>query len=298
MSAAVPKTTLLRQFDTCRLIPSRFAPQEGSVLAGLAEDDAHLADLFDLDNATNERLRGERGLLPGIGVDELLFGVPNASIVNAAFTYARPEGARFNGPERGAWYCAFEPETALAEVAFHKTVEYQEIGRFDDSVTYEAMLADFSSEFHDLRGDARFAASLDPKRYVASQRLAARLLEAGSLGVIYPSVRRAQGTNLACFRPALVGNVRRSGAWRLTWAGAPTPRIERETPAARRRARAQMIAYASRGTEGRAHPQGDASGSPSQRTRTSAHASGQQARDANLPSARPARGRGSMPGNG
>jgi hypothetical protein len=237
VSAALPKTTLLRQFDTCRLIPSRFATREDSVLAGIAESDAHLAELFDLDNATNERLRGERGLLPGIGVDELVFGVPNFRIVNAAFTYARPEGARFNGPDRGAWYCSFDAQTALAEVAFHKSVEYQEIGRFDDSVTYEAMLADFSSAFHDLRGDARFASCLDPKRYVASQRLAARLLEAGSLGVIYPSVRHPRGINLACFRPALVGNVRRGDSWRLTWFGTAEPKIEREMPPSRRRSR-------------------------------------------------------------
>ena len=237
MSTALPRTTLLRQFDTCRLIPSRFAPREDSVLAALAEDDAHLADLFDLDNAANERLRGERGLLPGIGIDELVFGVPCFRIVNAAFTYARPEGARFSGANRRAWYCAFEVETALAEVAFHKSVEYQEIGRFDDSVTYEAMLADFSSEFHDLRGDGRFAACLDPQRYVASQRLAARLLEAGSLGVIYPSVRRPVGTNLACFRPALVGNVRRGQSWRFTWSGTAVPRIEPEKSPARRRPR-------------------------------------------------------------
>ena len=237
MSSVLPKIILLRQFDTCRLIPSRFAPREDSVLAGIAEDDAHLADLFDLDNATNERLRGERGLLPGIGVDELVFGVPNFRVINAAFAYARPEGARFSGPDRGAWYCAFEAETALAEVAFHKSVEYQEIGRFDDSVTYEAMLADFSCEFHDLRGDARFASCLDPQRYVASQRLAARLLEAGSLGVVYPSVRHPKGTNVACFRPALVGNVRRGESWRLTWSGTPAPKIERDKAPVRRRAR-------------------------------------------------------------
>ena len=95
MSLPLPRTTLLRQFDTCRAIPSRFAARNDSVLAGIAEDDAHLADLFELDNATNERLRGERGLLPGIGIDELVFGVPNASLVNAAFTYAHPQGSRF-----------------------------------------------------------------------------------------------------------------------------------------------------------------------------------------------------------
>ncbi|MVW62171.1 RES domain-containing protein [Massilia sp. NEAU-DD11] len=222
----IPRLTALRQFDTCRLIPSRFADLEDSVLAPLADDDGILRDLFDLDNATNDRLRGESGLLPGIGVDELVFGVPNFRIINAAYTYARPEGSRFNDGERGAWYCAFEVETALAEVAFHKTVEYQEIGRFDDSVSYQALLADFSAGFHDLRGADAWEDCLAVDSYVASQALAADLLESGSMGVIYPSVRRPEGTNLACFRPALVGNVRKGDAYRLTWAGSPLPAIE------------------------------------------------------------------------
>lgn len=223
---ALPTLTGLRQFDTCRLIPSRFADLEDSVLAPLSDSDATLRDLFDLDNATNERLRGEAGLLPGIGVDELVFGVPNFRIVNAAYTYARPEGSRFNDGERGAWYCAFDAGTALAEVIFHKAVEYQEIDRFDDSVSYQAMLADFNASFHDIRGARGFQACLDPQSYVASQELANTLLELGSMGIIYPSVRAPTGTNLACFRPALVGNVRKGPAYRLTWAGSPTPAVE------------------------------------------------------------------------
>src|SRR5690606_34442241 len=218
--------SLIRQLDTCRLLPSRFADQEDSVLSPLAENDAHLADLFALDNATNQRLRAERGGLAGIGIDELVFGVPNFRIVNAAFTYPRPEGSRFNSGERGAWYCAFDSQTALAEIVFHKTVEYAEIDYFSDSVSYQALLADFSGQFHDLRHAPQFAECLSPGSYVASQELAQRLLEEGSMGVVYPSVRRPQGTNLACFRPALVGNVRRAQAYRLTWSGAPNPAIE------------------------------------------------------------------------
>ncbi len=226
MTANLPPLALLRQLDTVRLIPSCFAEREDSVLSAIANDDAHLRDLFDLDNASNERLIGERGGLPGIGVDELVFGVPNFRMINAAFTYPRPEGSRFNDGERGAWYCAFERETALAEILFHKTVEYQEIQRFDDCVNYQELLADFSAVFHDLRETPEFAACLDADSYLASQALAARLLETGSLGVIYPSVRRREGTNLACFRPALVGNVRRAACFRLTWRGDPQPQVE------------------------------------------------------------------------
>jgi hypothetical protein len=222
----VPQLCSLRQFDTYRLIPSRFADVEDSVLAPLSDSADTLRKLFELDNATNERLRGEYGGLPGIGVDELVFGVPNFRIINAAYTYPRPEGSRFNDGERGAWYCAFEVETSLAEITFHKTVEYQEIDRFDDSVTYQALLADFTSTFHDIRGIDAFSSCLDPASYIESQKLATNLLDAGSMGVIYPSVRREGGTCLACFRPALVGNVRKGPAYRLTWSGSPTPVIE------------------------------------------------------------------------
>jgi RES domain-containing protein len=222
----IPPLTPLRQFDTCRLLPSRFADVEDSVLAPLADSDAHLRDLFDLDNATNARLHTQNGGAAGISVDELIFGVPNFRIVNAAFTYAHPQGSRFNDGRRGAWYCAFDVETALAEVSFHKAVEYAEINRFDDSVQYQCMLADFTASFHDLRNQARYAACLAPDSYIESQTLAERLLDGGSLGIIYPSARRAGGTNLACFRPAVVANVRKGAAYRLTWQGSPVPNIE------------------------------------------------------------------------
>jgi RES domain-containing protein len=224
-----PAVVLVRQLDTVRLIPSRFADREDSVLSTLAENTDHLRDLFDLDNATNERLLAEQGGLPGIGVDELVFGVPNFRIINAAFAYPRPEGGRFNDGDRGAWYCAFELATAMAEIIFHKTVEYQEIDRFYDSVCYQALLADFSGQFHELRDTGHggtFVACLDPSSYLVSQQLAAQLLDAGSLGIVYPSVRRAGGSNLACFRPALVGNLRRGAAYRLTWSGSPQPVVE------------------------------------------------------------------------
>ncbi|HUH59950.1 MAG TPA: RES family NAD+ phosphorylase [Candidimonas sp.] len=224
----VPPLSLVRQLDTWRLLPSRFADREDSVLANLAQSPAHLKDLFELDNATNRRLAAERGAMTGIGIDELVFGVPNFRMINAAYTYPRPEGSRFNTGQRGAWYCAFDADTALAEIIFHKTVEYAEIDRFYDTVTYQALLADFSAQFHDLRTAPGFDPCLDPGSYVASQKLATQLLDQGSLGIVYPSVRRPGGVNLACFRPALVGNVRRGASYTLAWTGSPTPAVNRD----------------------------------------------------------------------
>jgi len=111
---------------THRLIPSKYSA-EGTVLAGLADNEAELRDLIELDGATNARLLGEEGLLPGIGVYELLFGVAYSEIVNAAFTHAAPRGGRFNSNLRGAWYAGLERETSVAEIAFHKLEQLREV---------------------------------------------------------------------------------------------------------------------------------------------------------------------------
>jgi len=221
----LPRVRLIRQYDTHRLIPSKYSEGGDSVLAEIAEDDEHLQDIFDLDNATNDRLLAENDLLPGIGIHELVFGVPYYRIVNAAFCHAHPLGSRFNGPERGAWYAAFELEAAQAEIAFHKWIELAEVGWTEEELTYDEYLADFSAEFHDIRRDKRFADCLARDSYVASQGLAQELLEVGSLGLVYPSVRRRKGTCLACFRPTLVMNARKGATHVFRWDGKPQPTI-------------------------------------------------------------------------
>ena len=200
----------LLQDDTHRLIPSAY--DEETVLNRLTTDSNELAALFELEGATNERQLGEAGLLPGITVRELVFGVSYSHIVNAAFTHAKPLGSRFNGPERGAWYAGFSLETAGIEVAFHKAEELREINWQEmETFLYADFLADFRGGFHDIRGDADYAKCLDPKSYATSQELARELLDKRSAGVIYPSVRHNGGICIACFRPALVNNVRKGG---------------------------------------------------------------------------------------
>jgi hypothetical protein len=247
---ALPPTTTLRRADTHRLLPAKYSPDYESVLTRIADDDEHLQLIFELDNATNPRLQAEEGMVPGITPRELVFHVPLYRIVNAAFTHPNPLGARFSTPQRGAWYAAFSLATAKAEVGFHKSVEYAEINWTErEELQYDDYLADFSASFHDLRPEAfdhhsaeetslngdpqevstsdptakeaptadRFADCLSPSSYRSSQRLAIDLLAAGSLGIVYPSVRHPQGTGLACFRPSLVSNVRKHSRYKLTW---------------------------------------------------------------------------------
>ena len=120
-----PSVSHLLQDDTHRLIPSTY--DDETVLNRLTRDVDELNALFELEGATNERLQGEAGLLPGITVRELVFGVSYSHTVNAAFTHAKPLASRFNGRERGASYAGFSLETAGIEVAFHKSEELPEI---------------------------------------------------------------------------------------------------------------------------------------------------------------------------
>jgi hypothetical protein len=202
--------------DTHRLIPSKYSPA-GTVLAELADegDDELVHDLVALDAATNTRLKADEGLLPGISVHELVYGVSYANVVNAAFVHASPYGGRFNSNERGAWYAGVERETSMAEVAFHKLRELEEVSWPDEELaTYDDYLADFRAEFVSLYGrhTREFEKYLQPGPipacYARSQRLAAELIAQGANGIIYPSVRRRGAMCVVCFRPALVYHVR------------------------------------------------------------------------------------------
>ncbi len=212
------RTTSIDRRDTHRLIPAQFADGGASVLTRLTDDDEILDGIFELDNATNDRLLAESRLAPGVDERELVFGIPSYRIINAAFCHPSPAGSRFNSPDRGAWYASFELETSQDEVAYHRQLWLKETAwDEEDTADYADYLADFRAEFYNLRGSddqaKQHADSLSPTSYAASRALAAQLLELGSAGIVYPSVRRRGGTCIACFRPVLVTNVRKGGTF-------------------------------------------------------------------------------------
>ncbi|MGD0759207.1 MAG: RES family NAD+ phosphorylase [Candidatus Sulfotelmatobacter sp.] len=214
-----PKQIKEEQDRTHRLIPYRYSDRGRPILNLLAQDDDDLlSDLTELEGATNDRVLGESGRLPGISVIELVSGFRLAHIVNASFTHPNPFGGRFNGAGRGAWYAAFEMRTAHREVAFHRAAELKEVGwRAEEIFCYIDYLADFRHEFHDIRGDPDFVDCLDPNSYTASQALGLTLLTSGATGIVYPSVRDKDGVCIACFRPPLVLNVQEGSMVRLTF---------------------------------------------------------------------------------
>ena len=130
-------------------------------------------------------------------------------------------------PIRGAWYAASRSRPRTPKWV---STSRSSLPRSAASTTRSPTTTTWPTSapsFHDLRSArAGFRALLSIRiRYVESQALAEHLLEADSLGVVYPSVRHAGGTCLACFRPALVANVRRGKTYRFTWDGSPEPAI-------------------------------------------------------------------------
>jgi hypothetical protein len=206
----LPKQTKINRDATHRLIPYRYSDRGKPILNLLAEDDdVLLSDLIELEGATNDRLLGESGRLPGISTIELVSGFRLAHIVNATFTHANPLGGRFNSADRGAWYAGFDMQTSQIEIAFHRTAELKEIDwQAEEASPYIDYLADFRHDFHDIRGESGFRDCLDPNSYGASQALGLRLLNSGSAGIVFPSVRHKGGVCIGCFRPPLVLNVR------------------------------------------------------------------------------------------
>lgn len=204
-----------------RLIPAQYS-ETGTVLEDVTSDAAMLADATRLDAATNERIHGELNGLSGIGQFELVYGIPNAQIVRAAYLHPGPFGARFNDATRGAWYAAETVNTSIAEVAYHRVRRLAAMvvpglpeERPDRETSYyDDWQAGFNAPFHALEPAEDYADCLQaepvPQCYGPSQLLARRLLAEQSNGIVYPSVRRKGGTCLACFRPALVYQPRRA----------------------------------------------------------------------------------------
>lgn len=221
----IPPVTDVRLADTCRLIASRY-PSAG-ILDRIASPE-DLSFVFELESWTNDRISTELGILHRLPRDEWVVGQPMATVVMAAFCHPRPGGGRFNGPDRGAWYGAISLETAQAEVAYHRTAELAEVGVFETRMQMRLYLADFHAPFHDVRANVPETEPLHhPTSYADSQVLGRELLAAGSNGVLYRSVRHAGGECVACFRPALVDNVRPDAHYEYRWEGTRTPVIRR-----------------------------------------------------------------------
>jgi hypothetical protein len=195
-----------------RLIPSKFPP------IGLFDTVATAADLaatMELVGWTNDRLVADR--IARLPQSEWVYGVPNASIVMAAFLHVAPGGMRFNGPELGAWYASDELRTAAAEVGHHLRRETVARGMATMTRIYRAYATTLLGSYLDIRGrQATHAEVYASDRYDASQKLGEQVRASGGPGLLYDSLRRRTGSNVVAHRPGNITDILQTDHFEIT----------------------------------------------------------------------------------
>jgi hypothetical protein len=216
----------IAQDRTIRLVAT--ARLRDPVLLQLVDED-DLEALEEIEGATSGRLRVQSGGADRLDSRELVYGIPHANFINAAFSYWLPRSLnRFNGPGRGAWYAALVLDTCIAEVSFHLERELANVSDFNAAVDYSELFASFIGDFVDLRDANPRPPFLHPdpaKSYEAGNLFADSVRGAGHYGIVYPSLRHRGGTCLVALVPHAVQSVAQGRVIRLAWTGHPGPQI-------------------------------------------------------------------------
>lgn len=197
-----------------RIVPSIFPPVS---IFDRISNPADLDALYKVESMTNDRLRQEAGDISLVPIEDRVAGL-GATPIMAAFTHLSPNGGRFNDPTFGAYYAALELDTAIAETKHHREqfLAYTEEEPID--VDMRVYVAQLKGELHDIR-DGAPTAIYDLDDYRASQALALALRDAGSNGLVYNSVRAADGTCVAVFRPRLLSSCLQERHLTYCWDG-------------------------------------------------------------------------------
>lgn len=222
MELTPPLTRVTRR--VYRLIGSRDPP--GGVYDHTA-DAAERHALYLIESLTNDRINEGLDRLRRLPEEQRMFGSKEVAIIMAAFCHPAPAGGRFTSEAAGAWYAAFDFNTAVAETVHHNTrrLATSAIG-FTARIPLREQVATVDAVFHDIRGWRPTAPALyDPDSYAVSQPLGNALRRAGSNGILYDSVRRPGGENIAVFKPRLILDVIQGRSLEYRWTGQPEPEV-------------------------------------------------------------------------
>jgi hypothetical protein len=188
----------VRWSAACRIVPTRYPAVN---LFDRVADAADFDALYALEALTNERARDEIGEIERVPREERLFG-PGSGPIMAAFTHVNTAGSRFSDGRWGMFYAARERETAVAETRYHHARFLAATAEPPMHLPMRLYHVEIDARLHDLRPEGAVnAAVYDPADYTASRALGGALRNAGSMGVVYRSVRRARGHCVGLFRP-------------------------------------------------------------------------------------------------
>lgn len=201
-----------------RIIASRYPPIH--VFERLTADPAVWDALVALEQMTNPRVRDEIGEISLVDPADRVTGA-GASYVMAAFTHVNARGSRFSDGSFGVYYAASSLEAAVSETVYHFEIfarDAEDPPRMEDM---RVLVGSVDAAFEDVAAldEPERARVLDPASYAHSQPYAVQLREAGSDGLVYPSVRHPGGECIAAFRPRAVGLPRQERHLKYRWDG-------------------------------------------------------------------------------
>lgn len=210
---AAPPAVRLRWQKIYRVVASKHPPINvfESVVAARQMEMA-----WFLEGLTNDRLRDESGAAPLVSAEDRL-RAPGASIVMAAFTHiGRP--SRFSDGSYGVYYAARTLETAVRETAYHRGRFLAATEEAPGEIDMRAYVGRPLKPMLDIRAP-KYAALHDSDDYSAAQAFAKPLREAGEWGLVYRSVRHAEGECIAAFKPQAVSIPIAGAALAYVWDG-------------------------------------------------------------------------------
>ncbi len=198
-----PALARVRWPRATRIIASRYPPID--LFERVDADPAVWDALIAAEMLTNPRIRDEVGEIALVPPEERVSG-PGASYVMASFTHLNPKGSRFSDGSYGVYYAASGLATALTETIHHFERYARDSGDGIRDADMRVVVGRIDQTFHDIASlpEPARAAVLDPDDYGASRSLGRHLREAGSNGVVYPSVRHPSGRCVGAFRPSAV----------------------------------------------------------------------------------------------
>ncbi|MBM7061947.1 RES family NAD+ phosphorylase [Pseudomonas sp. UL073] len=190
------QTTLPDWAKAYRIVSSAFPPI--SVFEDVL-DPADLEQAYLIEGLTNDRLREEAGLLSLVAPEDRVSG-PGASPLMAAFTHIGC-ASRFTDGQYGVYYCASSLKTAIAETRYHKERFLRATQEPSLELTLRVYVCKVVKPLLDIRQGHEELHDPDPASYPIAQRFAAEQRKLHVWGLLYRSVRHAEGECAALFRP-------------------------------------------------------------------------------------------------
>lgn len=182
--------------------------------------------LIALEQKSNPRLVDKIGNLELVP-EGRRFGGANASVLMAPLTHISPDRpSRFSNARFGAIYIADCFDTAVSETVHHHvhvmSATNEEPGATSQFREYTVSL---SASLRDLRVH-RPALLLDPLDYTHSNDFAHAVRAQDEDGIVYPSVRRAEGECVALFYPDVCSRVTQTRHLAYHWNGTEVDYIQ------------------------------------------------------------------------